>query len=595
MSLFSRLIPHFPPYPGPYAVGSFELEIPVASLAATAPDATATTTIADTVQFRVFYPTEKKPPAERPISAQPAGSWWGGKAGNKPTAVDPADPLHQQQEDKKLPEPAPALDPPSGAKPVRWLPEPHQREYLSAYARFLGASSGFAEIVSYGGRLLHYITLPAIADAPLLPPRSQHHRFPTMIFSHGLGGTRLAYSHICGSLASYGIVVVAPEHRDGSAPVSFVKTAPNSSPEAVVLPGSRPESGEPAIDGTANTGASGRAQVDYITHPHHPSEETASGRNAQLETRMREISHIYTALCKLDRDGVLPAAHSSISPPTTSNGHLLSTFKDRLDIRTPGRLIWAGHSFGASTMLQLIKTVATPPSAHPDFAPLFSPPPTAADDGVPLAAQITPDSPLMLLDLWCLPLLGKRTSALFKHPLPQVAAGNAARAVLAVMSDEFWRWKENLTGVRRVLSRDPGRRRGTQAHGWFEQWDEHHASLEAGGQVAAAAGVAGGGGDGPRFYYAVRSAHLSQSDFGVLFPRAIRGAEEPERILALNVRAAVQWLREAGYAEALGGYGGEEDAADEAIFGGEVEGWARISLEEVEAAVDGVEVVEGKE
>lgn len=144
MSLFSRLIPSFPPYPGPYAVGSFELEIPVASLAATAPDATTTTTtIADTVQFRVFYPTEKKTPAERPISAQPAGSWWGGKT----TPVDPADAL-QQGEDQKPPEPAPALDPPSGAKPVRWLPEPHQREYLSAYARFLGASSGFAEIVS---------------------------------------------------------------------------------------------------------------------------------------------------------------------------------------------------------------------------------------------------------------------------------------------------------------------------------------------------------------------------------------------------------------------------------------------------------------
>lgn len=28
------------------------------------------------------------------------------------------------------------------------LPEPHQREYLSGYARFLGAGSGLAEVIS---------------------------------------------------------------------------------------------------------------------------------------------------------------------------------------------------------------------------------------------------------------------------------------------------------------------------------------------------------------------------------------------------------------------------------------------------------------
>ncbi|KAH8150868.1 uncharacterized protein LAJ45_05049 [Morchella importuna] len=595
MSLFSLLnpaniIPRFPPYPGPYAVGSFELEIPVASLGGMAG-------VAETVQFRVFYPTEK--PVEIPISAQPASSWWGSKC-DKKTAAATATAAVDPAQEEKLSEAVNQTTATGGAKPVRWLPEPHQREYLSAYVRFLGASSGFAEIVSYGGRLLHYITLPVTADAPLLP-KPLDHRFPTMIFSHGLGGTRLAYSHICGSMASYGIVVVAPEHRDGSAPVSFVKSSSPDSPETEIS-GSKPESGEPGIDDTANTppqkDANGRAQVDYITHPHHPSEETAAGRNAQLEIRMHEVSLIYTALCKLDR-GILPA-NSSISTPGEAGKDLLSTFKDRLDIRTPGRLIWAGHSFGASTMFQMIKTVATPPSTNPDFAPLFTPPPSD-DDVLPLKAQITADSPLMLLDLWCLPLLGKRTSALFKHPLPQIAA-DKGRNVLAVMSEEFWKWKENLNGVRRVLSHDPGRKRGTEHHKWFEQWDEHHeslaslesAQLEVGGQIVAPQGVTPtptrpasvAGREQPRFFYALKSAHLSQSDFGVLFPRAIRKAEEPERILELNVRAAVQWLRDAGYAGVLGGYEGEV-GGDEAIFEGEVEGWARIGLEEVEAAVEG--------
>lgn len=92
--------------------------------------------------------------------------------------------------------------------------------------------------------------------------------------------------------------------------------------------------------------------------------------------------------------------------------------------------------------------------------------------------------------------------------------------------------------------------------------------------------------EAPRFFYALKSAHLSQSDFGVLFPRAIRRAEEPVRILELNVRAAVQWLREAGFV--LGGGEAEGEAeGDKAIFEGEVEGWRRIGLEEVEEGVEG--------
>lgn len=114
-SLLSRLnpanlIPQFPPYPGPYAVGSFEIEIPVASLAPPG----AVDSIPQTVQFRLFYPTPK--PAGSPAGG---AGWWGGGARTR-----------------------------EETPPVRWLPEPHQREYLSAYARFLGASSGFAEIVS---------------------------------------------------------------------------------------------------------------------------------------------------------------------------------------------------------------------------------------------------------------------------------------------------------------------------------------------------------------------------------------------------------------------------------------------------------------
>eukprot|EP01025_Chloroclados_australasicus_P034875 TRINITY_DN3560_c1_g1_i1.p1 TRINITY_DN3560_c1_g1~~TRINITY_DN3560_c1_g1_i1.p1 ORF type:complete len:498 (+),score=38.24 TRINITY_DN3560_c1_g1_i1:120-1613(+) len=42
-------------------------------------------------------------------------------------------------------------------------------------------------------------------------------KFPVIVFSHGLGGNRNAYSFFCSEMASYGYVVVAIEHADTSA------------------------------------------------------------------------------------------------------------------------------------------------------------------------------------------------------------------------------------------------------------------------------------------------------------------------------------------------------------------------------------------
>ncbi|KAL4400139.1 1-alkyl-2-acetylglycerophosphocholine esterase [Malassezia pachydermatis] len=46
--------------------------------------------------------------------------------------------------------------------------------------------------------------------------------FPVIVFCHGLAGNRLAYSEFCTELASYGFIVAAIEHRDGSGLGTFV-------------------------------------------------------------------------------------------------------------------------------------------------------------------------------------------------------------------------------------------------------------------------------------------------------------------------------------------------------------------------------------
>lgn len=86
-------IPGFPPYTGPYKVGTVDVEIPVADLPSSSP---APDPAISTVHFRIFYPCE---------------------------------------------------EPRRHTKRTYWIPDP-QREYLGAYARFLGAGPSVSEFFS---------------------------------------------------------------------------------------------------------------------------------------------------------------------------------------------------------------------------------------------------------------------------------------------------------------------------------------------------------------------------------------------------------------------------------------------------------------
>ncbi|KAH6626251.1 platelet-activating factor acetylhydrolase, isoform II-domain-containing protein [Chaetomium sp. MPI-SDFR-AT-0129] len=464
-SYLSRLnpVPSFPEFPGPYQVGTVDIEVPVSEIESPSPAPEGSKEI-QTVLFRIFYPA---------LSG-------------------------------------------SGDSRTTWLPEP-QRLHIASYAGFLGAGPTVASILSFLPRHLHWTTIPAWEKAKLLPcpPDRTDGRWPVMVFSHGLGGNRNTYSHITGSLASHGMIVVCPEHRDGSAAFSVIQ--------------------DPRQKQSITT-------VPYVRIPHEFSAETWAARNKQFRIRLWELGMVFESLVRIDR-GTLKGSKSS-SP--------LAQFSGVLDIHRPGRVTFAGHSFGAATMVQLLKSTfyVDHPSLHkqvnnnnktPPFRPLFTPSPTSS-----LVSQVTSATPTVLLDMWCFPLLAAETAALHALPLPCYStektgndsnkpttndptttenATTTTAPLIAIESAAFYAWPENLHLTALILSPPEPQ---PQSSNTTPQ-------------------TVGNGRPQPLFFHVPSSAHLSQSDFGLLFPRltrrAFKAAQSPDRVLRLNVRAVLQFLR----------------------------------------------------
>ena len=333
-------------------------------------------------------------------------------------------------------------------------------------------------------QLLQFTSIPVHSNADILEPTTKSKRWPVMIFSHGLGGSRNAYSHICGSLASHGIVVVAPDHRDGSSPINFVHT-PNSKEKT--------------------------KRVDYKRIDHKPSPDVYAARDEQIRIRLWEIGLTHDALLKIDSRTRL----TNVADDAKSSGgkDMLTQFSHLLAVHEPGSIAFAGHSFGAATTVQLVKSVYynSPSATTASYKPLFTPRPDSS-----LKAQITPRNPVVLLDLWTLPIQSPNTAWLRTKPMPSYSSPSGGSNLLAILSEGFFKWSSNMAETKRIVAR-PTSAPSSQP--------------------------------GPHIFYPISSAHLSQSDFGVLFPWAtakVFGAKEPERVLRLNTRAVLQVLRNSG-------------------------------------------------
>lgn len=461
-------IPKFPEYTGPYPVGTVDVEIPVTDISPsqhTSPPGSAIPTIA----LRIFYPCSP--------------------------------PKHS-------------------ARPVRWIQSP-QRSIVSSYGRFLGAGSVFSNAFAYLSALLYYTTIPAHRDAPLLIPENGTTQWPVTVFSHGLGGTRNSYSHFCGSLAAHGVVVVAPDHRDGSAPIAHIRA-------------------------TATTEAS---TVAYRHVSHAPSKQTYDARDEQLRVRLWELGLVHEALRKMHAGETLTnlAIHKGSTSAHANDANTLRIFRSALSVNESGSMTFAGHSFGAATAVQFVKSVYWS-SRGVDASAIYD----SSSASASLKSQISPSTPVILLDPWGLPMTSPATKALWSKPLPCFASSNQAggSGVLAILSEAFFKWQGNLNEIKRALS-DPQSRNTNRP--------------------------------GAHIFYPSKSAHLSQSDFGLLFPNVtkyIAKAAEPVRTMTLNVRAALEVMRQVGIPVADTSRADMEtagDSADEADTKGD---WKILSAEE---------------
>jgi len=317
-----------------------------------------------------------------------------------------------------------------------------------------------------------------------------------MIFSHGLGGSRNAYSQIAGSMASHGVVVICPEHRDGSAIASFVRI--------------------PSAQGrffARNT----RRMVPFVRIPHNSSDEVHELRNDQLRIRLWELGLVHEAILHIDEGQKLTNLDKNAAP--------LGQFAGQLHVQEPGSIIFSGHSFGAATVVQFLKSVfyAGRPELEVMETSLYTPNWESS-----ICTQVTPQNVTILLDMWCFPLVSNTTKPLFNLPLPAYAPSNPSfsalespggRAILAIESEDFYKWRDHLHTTARILSPDPS-------------------SLVVAPPMNNMST--------PYLFYVKRSVHFSQSDFALLFPwltRKVFKSESPHRALRLNLRALLQILR----------------------------------------------------
>ena len=379
------LIGALPHYSGPYEVGVIELEIPVAK-----PRTFGHLSrhkipllVLETVLFTIYYPAKRRP---------------SGTIHEKDRATRP-----------------------------RWLGQP-QSLYSRGYGRFAclpaWPTMGLFLVTTWNTRLKAHegaelaghwppeedrreearIT-KSLAGAPP-PGHPEKPVFPLLIFSHGLGGSRLAYSAICGEFASHGFVVCALEHRDGSGARSIVN---HPITQRVGKHAHLKEYGTYHL-------------VDFIfplkdkhdTNPGHELDDEL--RTAQLEMRLDEVEEAYALMVQIAAGDGLELAKKSCrrkgalcSSPIPPESIDWQEWDGRFNVTD---VTLAGHSFGAATVVETLRR-----SNRFDYF-----------------------TQAIVYDLWGMPL----------HKIDSVLEHSIRVPMLCVCSEAFMYWPNNFDVTEKV-------------------------------------------------------------------------------------------------------------------------------------------------
>lgn len=309
--------------------------------------------------------------------------------------------------------------------------------------------------------------------------------FPLLVFSHGLGGNRTAYSSICGEYASYGFVVIAIEHRDGSGARSYVNHPRHANGSTL----KREQESE--LKHSAESRKRGYHVVDYIfprdnsfdTSPHNEQGVDRELRIEQVEMRMAEIEEAYHVLSR-----IVAGQGESVSAENLrckgnqggGSGGLESVDWNRWKRRVRlNQVTIAGHSFGAVAVTQMLRQ-------HTYRCPWVT-------QGI-------------IYDAW-----GAGIQALNEDIDRQNPAHLIKVPLLAINSEAFSYWPRNFAVVQDLVE---------------------EARQETG--IAWLITIRG-------------TVHISQSDFALLYPHitswALKMTADPRRALDLNISASLEFLR----------------------------------------------------
>ncbi|KAK0748256.1 platelet-activating factor acetylhydrolase, partial [Apiosordaria backusii] len=474
------------PYSGPYHVGFLEIEVPVREhrhFSRIKRNGSYALKL-DTVLFAVYYPADFN--SDLPRSERRS--------------------LHRRSR-KPL-------------SRVPWLPRPRVQT-CKGYARFFNVP--YVPITAYMAATSMFTKLPALRNGRMSsrwPPAVEEGdkeeevkqesrndlsqdtlvdgrkasesdkqdgkpKFPVIMFSHGLGGSRTLYSSVCGELASFGFVVVAVEHRDGSGARTFVNKA-SSGPD-LDSQGLDRSPGSPENEKKhQKKGNSGQERpyymVDYIfpkdnaqdTSPHNTRGVDTELRGAQIEMRIAEIEEAFHILelinsgkgedvraRNLRKKGKVGASSLGL------DGIDWDEWTERLYLEN---VTMMGHSFGGAASVQALR------SEKLDWL-----------------------SQGILLDAW-----GPAT--------PESTERERLRKpILSIGSEAFMYWTENFERVEQIC------------------------------HEARDGGV-------PCWMTTIRgSTHLSQTDFAVLYPNwmsvLMKTIVNPKRAIYLTVHSALEFLK----------------------------------------------------